>query len=175
MSDDLDWLKSNPELRAQTAFTSAIGHVCLQWSLLELTLLSYLCVLEGCLPEKGDLIFGGLDMLGRINSAISLSRYQNIPAPLIKELEAIRKSLQKGKLADRRNQAVHGAHAAGGTLGTYNLLMSRWKGERKVQPVSIADLVDLARSLHQLQVRAYDVIEAYGDWAFGPADQVTAR
>lgn len=167
MTDELAWLSSDPELRAQTAFTSAIGHVCLQWSLLELTLLSYLCILEECLREKGDLIFGGLDMLARVNTAISLSRYHKIPRPLVKELEEIRKALQKGGLAERRNQAVHGAHAASDILGTYVLLMPRWKGEKKLQPVSTADLVELSEELHSLYVRAWSVIQKYGDWKYG--------
>lgn len=156
----------DPKKTSATAFLASIGHVCLQWSLLELTLIAVLCAIEGIPDEKGDLIFGGLDMQPRINTAINLARYHKLPRPLINELVAIRKALQGG-VSERRNQAVHGAHAETAVLGTYRLRMSRWSGDKKMQDVSLEDLFRLIEEIYTLQRRAYGVFEGVGKWKFG--------
>lgn len=143
-----------------------IGHVCLQWALLELALLSLLAALENVPNDRAEMIFGGLDMLPRCNMAINLARHHRLPRPMIQRIEAIRKAMQGG-LSDRRNQAVHGAHAASDLPGHVRLRMVRWKGDKSIQHVSIADMFGLATELAALAQEASLIFDDYGRWKFG--------
>jgi hypothetical protein len=158
----------------QNKFCLMIGHVCLQWALLELGLLSILAALQNLPPDEAETIFGGLDMQPRCNMAINLARMHRLPRPMIQRLEAIRKALQGG-LADRRNQAVHGAHAESHLPGHIQLRMVRWKGEKSVQHVSIADMYSLTKELGVLAQEAGSIFDDYGLWKFGDHGRVNAR
>ncbi len=156
---------ANPEARASTAFLAAIGHVCLQWSLLELVALSILYALKEVDDVEGDLLFGHLDLLPRINMAVALLDHQRAPGELIARLKAIKDQLgDKGKVKERRNQAVHGAHAATDFLGTFNMRMSRWRGPKKVSAVSVEDLITLTNEIYALRLEAYRIMEALWAW-----------
>ena len=163
MNIDLEKLKHDPQLAAQIVFLSSIGHVCLQWSLLELTLLAFLSSLEEIDVEKGEIIFGGLDIKPRINMAITLATQHNLPLPMLKELRAIRKVIQQD-LTERRNQAIHGAHGESAVLGTYNLRMSRWPAPKRLQPVSYEDMIALSSEIHVVQQRTYQVLSDMAAW-----------
>jgi hypothetical protein len=167
MTNSNEQFLADPKLRASTAFLAGIGHVCLQWALLELTLLALLCAIEEMPTEEGDLVFGGLDMQARVNTAISLARHHKLPRLLIVELEAVRRSLQKGRILERRNQAVHGAHAETEEFGTFQLRMSRWPVPKKLQRVSVEDMLKLTEEVHELQRRTVKVMDQFGDWKFG--------
>jgi len=163
MKLDLEKLRDDPQLAAQIVFLSSIGHVCLQWSLLELTLLALLSNMEDMDIEKGEVIFGGLDIKPRVNMAISLGTRHKLPPPLLAELRAIRKVIQVD-LMDRRNQAVHGAHGESELLGTYQLRMSRWPAPKKLQPVSYESMIALSEEIHRVQQRVYAVLTDMVDW-----------
>lgn len=154
------------ELSDQNKFLGMIGHVCLQWALLELNLLALLSALENIPSERAEIIFGGLDMQPRCNMAINLARHHRVPGPMVKRMEAIRKSLQNG-IADRRNQAVHGAHAESDFPQHVRLRMVRWKGDRSVQHVSISDMYNLAMEIATLATEAGQIFDDYGTWKFG--------
>lgn len=156
---------ADPQVRATTAFLAGIGHVCLQWSLLELTVLSILYALKDVDHVEGDLLFGHLDLVPRLDMAIALLDHQRAPGQLVSRLKVIKEQLgRKGKIKERRNQAVHGAHADTDVLGTYNLLMSRWRGPKKVSAVSLEDLIKLTEDIHALRLQAYGVFEALWEW-----------
>lgn len=163
MKLELDRLRDDPQLAAQIVFLSTIGHVCLQWSLLELTLLALLSDMEGIDLEKGEIIFGGLDIKPRINMAITLGTRHKLPPPMLKELRAVRKVIQD-ELMDRRNQAVHGAHGESELLGTYNLRMSRWPAPKKLQPVSYENMIALTEEINAVQRRVYAVLTDMVEW-----------
>ena len=172
MKLDLDKLRDDPQLAAQIVFLSTIGHVCLQWSLLELTLLALLSDMEGIDLEKGEMIFGGLDMKPRINMAIGLARHHKLPRPLQNELTAIRKVIQKD-LTERRNQAVHGAHGETDVLGSYRLRMSRYSAPKKLQSVSYEDMMALTEDIHNVQRRVYKVLNEMVEWRTRQAASAT--
>lgn len=173
MNDEISEFWADPKQRAKTAYLASIGHVCLQWSLLELTTLPVLYAIEDVPAEKGDLLFGHLDLLPQIGMAISLADNQRMPGKVITELKAIKKELQDG-VRERRNQAVHEAHADTDTLGTFNLRMARWRGPKKLQAVSLEDLIKLTEDIHALQRRMYGVFEQIGRWKFDSRQPDTA-
>ena len=147
-------------------FCAMIGHVCLQWALLELNLLGLLSSLESVSTERAEILFGGLDMLPRCGMAINLARHHRLPGPMIKRIETVRKKLQSG-IADRRNQAIHGAHARSDIPGHVRLRMVRWKGAKSVQHISIKDMHDLAMEIAALASEADAIWVDYGRWKFG--------
>ena len=115
---------------------------------------------------KGEIIFGGLDILPRVGMAINLARYAKIPNPLVNRIVAVRKGLQDG-LADRRNQVVHGAHKNlenGGTTVT----MVRWRGDKRSRIITTKDLYDLGHEIFQLGNECWSITDAIGEWKFGP-------
>jgi len=105
-------------------------------------------------------------MLPRFNMAINLARHHNAPRHITNELAAIRKALQDG-IAERRNQAVHGAHADTDVLDEVQLTMVRWPHPKRTQTVKLEDLLGLAQDIHDLQRRGWGVFEAIGAWKFG--------
>lgn len=81
----------------ETKHFAAIGHICLQWALLEHTVLALIAAAEHMPMPKVHIIFGGLDMLPRVNMAITLARQARWPQHLVKRIEVIRKALQHGE------------------------------------------------------------------------------
>jgi len=152
-------------MTSQIKFMASIGHVCLQWALLEMTILAVLDALEDMPHERGAIVWGGLDMLPRFHMAINLAQFHKAPHAIPLELRAIRKALQDG-IADGRNQAVHGAHKDSGVLDSVQLTMVRWPEPRRTQTVTLEDMFKLSEDIHALQRRCYAVFEAIGAWKF---------
>lgn len=150
---------------SQIPLLAAIGHVCLQWSILEMTILAVLNVIEELEPEEGFILFGGQDILPRFSLAIRLLDHLNAPQEIPEELRAIRELLQKRNgIKDRRNQAVHGAHADADQLDAVQLTMVRWAGARRTQTVTLEQLIDLTEEIHSAQRRTYGVFQKIGQW-----------
>lgn len=122
--------------------------------------------LEDIPHDKGAVIYGGLDMIPRFHMAINLAEYHNAPLHIKKELRAVRKALQDG-LADKRNQAVHGAHSDAGVMDAVQLTMVRWKGNKRRETKTLEDFMKLSEEIHALQRSCYSVFEAIGSWKFG--------
>jgi hypothetical protein len=153
----------------RNSFLAGIGHVCLQWALLEQTILAIIASAENMPLEKTYPRFGTLDMMPRLNMAIKLAHEASWPVRLTKPLAEIRKAVQReGEgLADRRNLFVHGVHAETDVAGEFELTMVRWAPEKRRQVVTIVDAVDLATRLHLLVKKAEAVFDGYGVWKFG--------
>lgn len=151
---------------SQVPILASIGHVCLRWSLLEMTVLAVINQLELISSEKGALLYGGLDILPRFKLAIRLAEYHRLPRDLTNELKEIRKAVQKD-VAERRNQAVHGAHSDADVLEAVNLTMVRWPEPKRTETVSLEDLIALTEEIHDLQVRTYRVFEEVHKWQTG--------
>lgn len=150
---------------AQIPLLAAIGHVCLQWSLLEMTILATLNLLNEIEPDEGFILFGGLDILPRYGLAINLLDHQNAPQDIPQELRDIRKLIQeRNGVRDRRNQAVHGAHADAKEIDAVQLTMVRWSGARRTQTVTLEQLIKLTEDIHALQRRTYGVFQRVGEW-----------
>lgn len=148
------------------SFLASVGHVCLQWSLLEHTILFIIGMGEEMPAEKACNRFAGLDMLPRLGMAISLAEEAKWPQRYTKRLRNIRKAIQSG-LNDQRNLFVHGVHEATGVEGEFQLTMSRWKGDRRCQIVTILEASELAHQLSLLAQEAQSIFSDYGVWKFG--------
>src|SRR4051794_1451847 len=83
-------------LAQQNVFLSAIGHICLQWALLEQSVLFVIGAIEDLPMQKAYVMFAGMDMKPRLNLAIELAMQARLPhARLIKPLMDIRKQLNR--------------------------------------------------------------------------------
>ena len=146
---------------------AAIGHVCLQWSLFEHTVLYIIYSLEGITYHKGDIIYGGLDWRPRLNMAINLCVHYEAPKPLINRLKELRKKIDKDKLADRRNTAVHGVQRRGENEGEVIMTMPRVPGENKHTTLTAIQIGALANEIVAIQREADSIFREIGDWKFG--------
>lgn len=154
----------------QTSFLASIGHICLQWALLEQTILFIIGAAENLPIEKVYPRYGSLDMLPRLNMAINLTREAKWPVRLTNPLVEIRKALQRDgdKIAERRNLFVHGVHKPTEVPGEFELTMARWSADKRNQIVTVVDGVELANSIAQLAQKADGIFRGYGVWQFGP-------
>jgi hypothetical protein len=162
----------------QNAFLSGIGHICLQWALLEQSVLYFIAQLEGIPLQKAYVIFAHLDMKPRLNMLILLAQDAKLPHNrFVKPLTELRRELDKdgAKLADRRNMFVHGAHKVGKERGEYVLTMSRWKGDKQSQTVTLGDAAQLALELCVQAQKLNSIVEDYGFWKFGVGQQQNSR
>lgn len=146
---------------------AAIGHVCLQWSLFEHTVLYVIYALEDLNYHKGDIVYGGLDWRPRLNMAINLATYHKTPKDLIDRLKAIRKKITKDKLADRRNTAVHGVHKPGENDGEVVLTMPRVGGENKHTTLTAIQIGELGAEIKSLQEAVNSIYSDIGVWKLG--------
>ena len=153
------------------SFLAGIGHVCLQWALLEHTILCLIGVIEAIPVEKAYTRFASLDMQPRLNMAIALAIEAKLHGSYIRRLRAIRTALQKeGKgLAEKRNMYVHGAHDPTEVEGEFALTMSRWKGDRRRQVVTILYVSDLVNRLSLLAQEGHSIFSDYGVRKHGAA------
>jgi hypothetical protein len=136
-----------------------------------MTILVLIIQLEGIPAEKGHLLYGGYDLLPRFKLAIRLAEYHKVPRTIINEIKSIQKVIQKD-VAERRNQAVHGAHADAGVLGAVNLTMVRWPEPKRTQTVTLEDFIRLTEEIHALQKRTQAAFEQIGEWQIGRAGRV---
>jgi hypothetical protein len=142
---------------ANLAIMAAIGHVCLQWSRLEMAVLGLLVAIELTEFEKGALLFGHLDLQPRVNMALNLARAKKLPPPVLGRITAVRQRLQKGGLADRRNQVVHGAHRDMEGVET-TLTMIRWKGEKRSRRMTAAEINSIAVEAYELGSEVWSIM-----------------
>jgi hypothetical protein len=162
--------RQTPQVSEDVKILAAIGHVCLQWARLEMALLAVIYGIEDVHYTKGDIVFGGLDMLPRVGMAVNLAEHHNIPVRFQKRIRAIRKALQHGdknSLCNRRNQVVHGAHRdlEGGNT---TLTMVRWRGPKRDRQMSALEINELAVDLCRLGDEAWAIFQDIGVWKFGP-------
>lgn len=146
---------------------ATIGHVCLQWSRLEMALLGVIYALENCPIERGELIYGGLDMLPRINMTIKLAEFHKAPKRQRDILKGIRKALQD-RLSDERNRAVHGVQKQSDRPGYISFTMVRFRGEARTKDLTPEQINETAKELLALGDQAWSVFDAIGGWKFGP-------
>ena len=66
---------------------------------------------------------------------------------------------------------VHGAHKFGNQQGEYVLTMSRWKGDKQSQVVTLIDAAQLAQQIALQAQKAESVFDDYGLWKFGIKNQ----
>lgn len=143
---------------------AGIGGVCVQWSLLEHLVLGLIATNENMPTDRVYLIFGSLDMKPRLDMAINLARAGKTPVPLVQKIVAVRKALQDERLADRRNQAVHGVHKATEQPDSIQLTMPRWTEPKRTETVSTADLYQLSTRLAELGNIIWQVGEEIHAW-----------
>ena len=155
-----------PQVSEDVKIMAGIGHICLQWARLEMALLGVIYAIEIMPMEKGEIIFGGLDVQPRCHMAINLGQYNKLPPPIMKRLRGVRKVLQSG-LADQRNQLVHGAHK-NMENGTTTLTMVRWKGEKRDKSFTAIDIHNIGIDIYKLADECWSIRDAIGDWKFGP-------
>ena len=122
---------------------AGIGGVCVQWAFLEHLVLGMITTNEGMNLDRVYLMFGSLNMKPRLDMAINLARAAKTPVPLIQRIEAVRKALRDERLADRRNQAVHGVNKAAAQPDSIQLTMPRWSEPRRTETVTVLDLYQL--------------------------------
>ena len=144
---------------------TAIGNVCLQWSRFEISILMVIFALEDIPPEKGDIIYGGLDWKPRLNMAINLAEYHKAPHSIRKRLRALRNRIRNEDLNERRNQVVHGAQSAS-EGGKTNFMMSRWPQPKKIQALSPVEIGALGTVLMEIGQEAAEIFDAIGAWKF---------
>ncbi|HTN15575.1 MAG TPA: hypothetical protein VL094_12305 [Sphingomonadaceae bacterium] len=153
-----------PDVPGGVKIMAAIGHVCLQWARLEMALLAVIYTIEGVPMEKGELIYGGLDIIPRVNMAVRLAEYHRLPQPLKKRLINARKQLQND-LSERRNQIVHGAHRDADD-DTTTLTMVRWRGEKRDKTFTALDVHTVGTEIFELANDLWLWIDDYGKWKF---------
>jgi hypothetical protein len=152
----------------QNVFLAGIGHICLQWALLEMMMLGIIATAEGIPLQKTYSRYGRWDMLDRVKFAIKLAVEARWPGRLVGRLKNIQRALQKGGdgLADQRNLYVHGAHRTTDTPGEYELTMVRWPPKQRHKVVTAADAFLIANRLSQLAEEAERICDDYGAWKF---------
>jgi len=141
----------------EIAIRAAIGNVCLQWSRLEMIVLGLICTIEPIDLEKGYIMFGGLDILPRVNMAINLARHNKYPPQILKRIIAVRDELQGG-ITDARNQVVHGAHKDMQGAET-TLTMVRWKGNKRHKRTSAGEIATLAIQIRDIGNKVWAVMD----------------
>ena len=164
-------MNQSPDVSDDIKIYAGMGIVCVQWALLEHLMLGLISCAEGTPLDLVYLKFGSLDMLPRVNMAMTLARYHKWPQPMISRIEAIRKQLQgingRNGLQERRNQLVHGVHKESLNPQSVSLTMVRWGEPKRTKDVSILDIADLANQLGALAQEASSIFDAYGNWKFG--------
>lgn len=149
------------------AVMACVGHVCIQWSLLEQTLIIILGTCQSIPPDEAAIVFGGLDMKPRLNLAINLAEHHKWPPPLVKRLRKLRADIDKEKLVDKRNIIVHGVQCASELPQSFKLYTPRRKGDAQEETWSILEAHALGEAIHTAHKEAYAIFEEYGRLKLG--------
>lgn len=159
------------------AFMAAIGHVCIQWALLENNILAVLCACQAVEWDEAALLFGSLDMKPRLNMAVLLAKHHKWPTPLIKRLESLRSNIDKSKLVDRRNLIVHGVHSDSSLPQSFNLYTPRRKGSAQRETWSVMDAYRVGQEAQAAALEVYDIFAEYGRRKLGcdPAKDINSQ
>lgn len=153
-----------PSQEFSVKLLAGIGNVCLQWSLLEHNLLYIIYAIEDLPWEKGEIMFGGCDMLPRLNMAINLAKHANIPKRFQKRLRDLRDTMRNEDLYNRRNRVVHGAQREGGSPGTVTFHMARIGGEKKAEDLTPWEIALLGNRIHEVSQEAWSLYHDIGVW-----------
>lgn len=156
-----------PGVDDQSAIMACIGHVCIQWALLENNILAVLCTCQNVSTEEAAILFGGLDMKPRLGMAINLATHHKWHPSLIKRLRSLRTAIDKAKLVDRRNIIVHGVHKASDKAQTFTLYSPRRNGSAQHEDWTILEAHALGVEIHAAGLEAWAIFEDYGKWKFG--------
>lgn len=149
------------------AMMACIGHVCVQWSLLENNLLGILSAAQGIDMTEAAILFGGLDMKPRLNMAMLLARHHKWKPPLQKRLKALRQFIQDEDLANHRNLLVHGVHKASPTPQHFMLYTPRRSGPAQETDMSILRAYEIGHTIGKAANEAWSIFDDYGRWKFG--------
>lgn len=159
-----------PQLNTNQKVTAAIGHICLQWSLLETAILAVISAIEALPTNKVFLLFGGLDMKPRLRIALNLARQPGIPSVFAKRLKAVQKALDDG-LDEERHQAVHGVHFYPSDVpDKVRITMTRWHEPKRTQDKSAHDLFLTGAKISDLAMEVFSIFDDFGEWKFGKRD-----
>ena len=150
-------------------FLAGVGHICLQWALIEQALLAIIAAAENIQLEKTYTRYGGTDMKARLGMAIKLAEEAKWSPPLLARLRRLRKEVQKH--IEERNLFVHGAHKGEVAPGEYELTMAGWAANDRSHVRTSDDAAALVTFLAQLADEADSIFGDYGVWKFGPKGQ----
>lgn len=150
-------------------FLAGIGHICLQWALIEQTLLAIIAAAESISLDKTYTRYGGTDMKARLNMAIRLAEEAKWPPPLLGRLRSLRKGVQKH--IEERNLFVHGAHKGQVAPGEFELTMARWTANDRSHIRTCDDAARLVFTLAEFVEQADSIFGNYAVWKFGSQGQ----
>lgn len=145
---------------------AGIGHVCIQWALLENNLLGILACCQNVKIEEAAILFGGLDMKPRIGVAIKLAQYHKWSPPLQRGLRDLRSKIERFKLVDKRNMLIHGVHKPSEKPQHFVLYSPRKSGTAQQEEWSIFAVLEVGNHIHSAALEAQSIFDAYGAWKF---------
>lgn len=151
----------------QSAVMATIGHVCIQWALLENNLLAILASAQNITIDEAAILFGGLDMKPRLNMAILLASHHKWHPRLQKRLDALRKAIDKMNLVNDRNMMIHGVHSTSPLPQHFNFYTPRRKGSAQHETWTILKAHRLGTDIASAANEAYSIFMDYGVWKFG--------
>jgi hypothetical protein len=154
------------ELTGQNQFLATIGHICLQWALIEQGLLALIGAAEHMPLEKTYTRYGTTDMIPRLRLTFRLTIEAGWPVQLTKRIKAVQ-TVIAGGLNDRRNLFVHGVHGPINEDGEVELTMARWPSGKRKQTVTALDGGVLAVELHEVAQEVHAIFDDYGRRKFG--------
>jgi len=153
-----------PGTDAQLKIMAGIGFVCLQWSLLEHTMLWLIATIEGIPLEKAYRIFAGLDMVPRCGMAISLAKDAGAPNAILLPIRTVREAIRKERLDHRRNAIVHGVHAYPDDTDSVTLTLPRNEKSSRTQVVTTLELLELGQRFHALTEDTLRAGDQFFEW-----------
>lgn len=156
-----------PGVDDKAATMACVGFVCVQWALLENNLLGLLAAAQNIPIDEAAIIFGGLDMKPRLNTAILLAEHHKWKPPLLKRLKELRDAIDKAKLVDRRNMLIHGVHSDSDKPETFILYSPRKKGSAQREEWTVKDAHNIGLAIQAVALEAHAIFSAYGKWKFG--------
>lgn len=125
-----------------------IGNICFQLSHLEFLLMLTVRSLVRVDEATGKILCAGRNIQSRLNLAIALSKHLNAPHEAFEALNTLRDKLQKNKLLERRNKAIHGHRLLDPEDPSNELVeVSSGKGKNQKVPQSNDDLAKLGKEI----------------------------
>ncbi|MCF6292731.1 MAG: hypothetical protein L3J04_04980 [Robiginitomaculum sp.] len=85
-----------------------IGNICFQWAHLEYLMMLTIGSLLRIDEDTAKIVSAGRDIQARINLSLALANHLNAPKDAVDAIKELRTKLQKEKILDRRNMAIHG-------------------------------------------------------------------
>ena len=149
----------------EAAIMLCAGHICLQWSLFEGTLMEILAACQGTCTDETAILFGSLDMKPRLNMAINLASFHKWPSPMQKRLRDLRKAVDKSTLIDRRNMIVHGVPSQSTVPSkTVHLYTPRRSGPAQREDWSVIEAQYLGEEIRLASSAARGILNEFVAW-----------